>query len=163
MALRLLCEDSPVSTPEGGRELAELLVPGRLRQAFEPEAEEHVSCFRLLNVPDPFDPPAKALAWRARLFLGLLGHLGVSAIDPVLEQLDEQLVLALEVGVEGAAGETCLGSDFLDARPLQPTAEKHALGRIHQASPGLGLLLLAAEAPRRRDLDSALRHRQNIG
>src|SRR3954447_3429505 len=151
----LLGEDRPVAAPERGRELAELLIPCGLGEAFEPQPEQPSAALVLLHVPDALDPPAQPLARGPRLLLSLLGHLGVLPVHAVLEQLDEELVLALEVGVEGAAREARLARDLFDARALQPSEQEDALRRIEQQPARLGLLLLAAQARR-----STARHRR---
>src|SRR3954447_24711427 len=159
--LDLRRQDSSVAAPESRGELAELLVAGRLGEALEPEPEEPLPPVVLLNVPHPLDPPAQPLPRGPRLLLRPLGHLGVLAVDAVLEQLDEELILACEVGVEGAACEAGLGRDLLHARSGQAMAQEDALRGIEQAAAGLGLLLLAGQTPsgpRRRGRTGRRRH-----
>ena len=144
---RLLGQELAVPAPEGRGELAELLVPSRQRQALEPEPEEPSAVLLLVGRLQPLDPPAQPLPRRSRLSLSLHRDRGVLPVDAVLEKLDEQLLLALEVGVEGAAREAGLRGDLLDARALEATAQKDLLRGIQQTGTRLGLLLLTGQAP----------------
>src|SRR5581483_6526569 len=95
----LLCQHGAIAAPEGRRQLAELLVPRGLSQALEPKPEQPpAGLLLLLHVTDSLDPPAQLLPRCAGLPLTLLRELRVSVIDPRMQQLDEKLVLALEVG-----------------------------------------------------------------
>src|SRR3954447_25269296 len=62
-----------------------------------------------------------------------------------MQELDEELVLALEVRIEGAPGESRLGSDLLHARTLYAPPQKDTLAGLEQPVSGLGLLLLAGK------------------
>jgi hypothetical protein len=143
--LDLSGNERPVAAPEARRELSEVLVAGRLSQALQPKAKQPTAVLLLLDVAQALGAPAQAISGRAGLLLSLLGHLGVLPVDTILQQLDEQLILALEVGVEGAPGEAGLCRNLLDARPLEAASQEDALGRVQQPQAGLGLLLLASQ------------------
>src|SRR4051794_1164847 len=113
--LDLLSKESPVAAPEARRELPEVLVPGGLGQALEPEAEEPVGALVFLDVADALGPPPEALPRAPWLGLRLLRQFGIALVNAGMQQFDEELVLAIEVGVEGAAGKAGLCCDVLDA------------------------------------------------
>jgi len=82
---------------------------------------------------------------------GRVGHalgrdLPPLAEDALLEQLDEEVLLGGEIGVEGAAGEAGFGGDGLDAGAMETAARDDAPGRFDQRYPGLGLALGAGQA-----------------
>src|SRR5207302_8286397 len=63
----------------------------------------------------------------------------------LVEHREEQLLLALEVGVERALREARVLRHLVDRRLLQATTREHACGRVHQALARVRLLLLARE------------------
>ncbi len=58
-------------------------------------------------------------------------------LDVILEHGDDQFVLALEVGIERAAGETGRGRDGFDAGAADAVFLEHARGRLEQLVAGI--------------------------
>ena len=128
----------PVAAPEARREPSKLLIARRLSQTLEPKAKKPAALLPLLHVAQALGAPAQAIPGRAGLLPGLLGHLRVLPVNAILEQLDKELVLALEVGVEGAPGEAGLCSAIsatLDPRrPRRRKTRSAALRRRWRVS-----------------------------
>src|SRR4051794_543228 len=103
----------PVPTPETRRDLAELLVPAGVGKQLEPESKEPLAFGVFLY-------RRQLLAHLARrgprdVLCARFRHLTVDAVDALLQELREQLLLRLEVGIEGAARKAGLGGNRLDA------------------------------------------------
>ena len=75
-------DQRPVPAPECRRQLPKLVISRRLRQAFEPQAEQPVALVLPLHLAHALDSPAQPLAWSARLLLGLLRNLRHSGCRP---------------------------------------------------------------------------------
>jgi hypothetical protein len=78
--------------------------------------------------------------------------------DPLFQQREEDVFLALKIGVEGAARVAGPGSDIFEAGGFETVTGKDSLGGRQQLSPGLfgSLDLPGADARSPRDADSAL-------
>src|SRR5882724_7114740 len=83
--------------------------------------------------------PAELGRW-----IGLAGNLLAQGADEarhlLAEERDEDLVLRLEVEVDGAAGDACLARDVRHARVVEAVAREHAYGRVDDL---LGLVGIA--------------------
>ena len=64
--------------------------------------------------------------------------------NPIVEQREKDIFLALKVRIEGAARVTRAGGDILEARGLETVLRENALGGRKQFSPGrFGAFVLA--------------------
>jgi hypothetical protein len=78
------------------------------------------------------------------------------AEDPLLEQLDEEVLLGGEIGVEGAAGVAGLGGDGLDAGAVKPRRAMTRPARFDQRRRRRGLALGPAERGRCVDIENSI-------
>ena len=96
---------------------------------------------------------------KARFGAFLLFERGVHFRDarghPLFEQRDENIFLALEIGVESAAGVAGKRGDVFEARGFEAIAREDGFGGGEQALPGgCGASLLPRRATRRFSTDS---------
>src|SRR3954470_18216271 len=134
--------------------LAELLVATGVREQLEPEQEERGAVAVLLDRRELLAHLPRGRPWG----LGAARrHLAVALVDAPLEQLGEQLLLRLEVRVEGAARVAGLLRDRLDAGPAEAALGEDALRRVDQRGARLRLLLSPGQPDLRFHMKECIR------
>src|ERR687895_1595918 len=119
-------------------------VPGRVQRELEVEKE-----------PIAFSPEALSDVRRGRCQAGRaasgaldrLSQFAAASLDSLLVQAEEELLLALEVGVDGSSRKPGLFGDRLHARTVKAAPGKHPRSRIEQLLAGLCSRLTADALP----------------
>src|SRR5436305_3598185 len=102
-----------------------------MREALEPEREEPFVAGLAVHLDKAIPQPAHRLP-RVEVARRLHDDPAVALVDPVLQELDEHLLLALEVRIERPAREAGLRGYLLDAGALEPALDEDVRRRIQQ-------------------------------